>query len=318
MMDLVKNKIDKETLKKLVEKNNLKGLKHFSIFLLIIIFLFLIQMFFFQEKNWFPFLISTYFLGLFLSFLDQTAASHEFQHNNVFKSKRANQIIYKILMFYSLTNWVYNKSSHITHHQHALNEELDDEFSFEKINLFSLFQLLSFNFNIFYRRVRILVMNSLGIFPISKLNIRADDYFKIKIKNCARLIIFLHVTLFLISFYFAIHHMYLIFILTQFVFNFLKDILVRSQHYKLEHNTSDIFKNTKSLETNFFIKFLYWNVNYHVEHHLYPSIPFYNLPKLRKIIGNENIPTVYGFTNFIKILLSDNVENLFFYKKKPS
>ena len=28
-------------------------------------------------------------------------------------------------------------------------------------------------------------------------------------------------------------------------------------------------------------------MNYHVEHHMYPAVPYYNLPKLRKAIENE-------------------------------
>ena len=32
------------------------------------------------------------------------------------------------------------------------------------------------------------------------------------------------------------------------------------------------------------MRFLYWHMNYHVEHHMYASVPFYNLGKLRKAI----------------------------------
>lgn len=35
------------------------------------------------------------------------------------------------------------------------------------------------------------------------------------------------------------------------------------------------------------------NVNYHLEHHLYPSVPFYHLPKLHAVLAR----TVYGKTN---------------------
>ena len=35
------------------------------------------------------------------------------------------------------------------------------------------------------------------------------------------------------------------------------------------------------------------NVNYHLEHHLYPSVPFYHLPKLHAALAR----TVYGKTN---------------------
>ena len=38
-------------------------------------------------------------------------------------------------------------------------------------------------------------------------------------------------------------------------------------------------------------RYLYWNMNYHTEHHMYASVPFYNLPKLRAaIVWDLQIP----------------------------
>ena len=35
------------------------------------------------------------------------------------------------------------------------------------------------------------------------------------------------------------------------------------------------------------VRFFYWNMNYHVEHHMFAAVPFYNLPKLRAVLGAE-------------------------------
>ena len=48
-----------------------------------------------------------------------------------------------------------------------------------------------------------------------------------------------------------------------------------------------ILFNTVSLSCAAILKrsqFFYWNMNYHVEHHMYAAVPYYNLPKLRKAI----------------------------------
>jgi fatty acid desaturase len=29
------------------------------------------------------------------------------------------------------------------------------------------------------------------------------------------------------------------------------------------------------------------NLNYHIEHHLYPAVPWYNLPKLHRLLGDR-------------------------------
>ena len=33
--------------------------------------------------------------------------------------------------------------------------------------------------------------------------------------------------------------------------------------------------------------FYYWNMQYHLEHHMYPAVPFFNLPKLRRAIEHD-------------------------------
>ncbi len=35
------------------------------------------------------------------------------------------------------------------------------------------------------------------------------------------------------------------------------------------------------------IRFIYWNMNYHVEHHMFPMVPYHALPKLHAMIGHD-------------------------------
>jgi fatty acid desaturase len=32
---------------------------------------------------------------------------------------------------------------------------------------------------------------------------------------------------------------------------------------------------------------LYWNMNFHIEHHLHPGVPFHALPRLQRLIGEQ-------------------------------
>jgi fatty acid desaturase len=58
---------------------------------------------------------------------------------------------------------------------------------------------------------------------------------------------------------------------------FLRNYLL-AEHTGCE-NCSDTLANTRTTYTNAVVRFFAWNMPFHVEHHAYPSIPFYALPR---------------------------------------
>jgi fatty acid desaturase len=59
------------------------------------------------------------------------------------------------------------------------------------------------------------------------------------------------------------------------------------QHVELQENSPSILESTRSFRTNWLGKFLYMNMNNHVEHHLYPNVPFHALPDLAKAVKDQ-------------------------------
>ena len=57
------------------------------------------------------------------------------------------------------------------------------------------------------------------------------------------------------------------------------------QHAEMQENSSSIVDSTRTFRTNWVGRFLYLNMNNHVEHHLYPQVPFYSLPKLHEAVA---------------------------------
>ena len=49
-------------------------------------------------------------------------------------------------------------------------------------------------------------------------------------------------------------------------------------------NSDDGFANTRTTLSNPLVRFLMWNLPYHAEHHLFPSISFYNLPEAHRLL----------------------------------
>ncbi|WP_287100016.1 fatty acid desaturase [Mesorhizobium sp.] len=60
-----------------------------------------------------------------------------------------------------------------------------------------------------------------------------------------------------------------------------------TQHLGLYEDTLDHRLCTRTFKTNAIIRFLYTNMNYHVEHHMFPMIPYYNLPALHEEIKED-------------------------------
>lgn len=47
------------------------------------------------------------------------------------------------------------------------------------------------------------------------------------------------------------------------------------------------FTETRTVLSNRFVSFMMNNLNYHLDHHLFPGVPWYNLPKLHSILQDE-------------------------------
>ena len=71
------------------------------------------------------------------------------------------------------------------------------------------------------------------------------------------------------------------------IYQLLNRIRLSTEHFNIDELNK--FK-TRSVIPTFIEKciFIPYNLGYHLEHHLYPGIPFYNLPKLHNILIKES------------------------------
>ena len=63
-----------------------------------------------------------------------------------------------------------------------------------------------------------------------------------------------------------------------------------SQHLGLAEDVTDHRLNSRTIHMNPVFRFLYWNMNYHVEHHIFPNVPFHALPELHDEIKDQLAP----------------------------
>jgi len=84
--------------------------------------------------------------------------------------------------------------------------------------------------------------------------------------------------------------------------NAMVNIRGMSQHTLLEHSDDEIL-GTRSILTGPVVRFFMCNENYHLEHHLYPGIPWYHLPaahrKLSPELRRRGAPFIGSYSSFV-------------------
>jgi MocE subfamily Rieske [2Fe-2S] domain protein len=65
-----------------------------------------------------------------------------------------------------------------------------------------------------------------------------------------------------------------------------------TQHAGLAENVLDHRLNCRTVYMNPVNRYLYWNMNYHVEHHMFPLVPYHALPRLHAVV-REDMPEPY-------------------------
>lgn len=68
-----------------------------------------------------------------------------------------------------------------------------------------------------------------------------------------------------------------------------------TQHAGLAEDVLDHRLNSRTVYMNPVFRFLYWNMNYHIEHHMFPMVPYHALPTLHEAI-KDDCPKPYPST----------------------
>jgi len=93
-----------------------------------------------------------------------------------------------------------------------------------------------------------------------------------------------------------------------------------TQHAGLAENVLDHRLNCRTVHMNFINRYFYWNMNYHVEHHMFPSVPYHQLARLHELV-KADMPAPYSsvwnaWREIVPAILRQRVEPGFCVKRK--
>ena len=75
--------------------------------------------------------------------------------------------------------------------------------------------------------------------------------------------------------------------LPRFYGGWLHQLLGLTQHAGLGEDTRDHRENTRTVYINPVFRYLYLNMNYHLEHHVVPMVPYHRLPELHREMRSQ-------------------------------
>ena len=76
-----------------------------------------------------------------------------------------------------------------------------------------------------------------------------------------------------------------------------------TQHAGLAEDVLDHRLNCRTVYMNPVLRYLYWNMNYHVEHHMFPMVPYHNLPALHAEMKDDAPPAYCGLWDAYREIL---------------
>ncbi|HXM20363.1 MAG TPA: fatty acid desaturase family protein [Terriglobales bacterium] len=102
----------------------------------------------------------------------------------------------------------------------------------------------------------------------------------------------------------------------------LHQLFSLTQHAGLAENVHDHRLNSRTVRLNPVFRFLYFNMNYHIEHHMFPMVPFHALPSLHERVRSD-LPYTYSglvdaFREILPVLIRQSKDaNYFLLRELP-
>ena len=202
------------------------------------------------------------------------APMHECVHRTAFKSKRLNEIfgwIAGLLCFYNST---FYRRYHTWHHRYTQDAERDPELSTPKPKTFFQYLVHVSGIPFWINRPRDFLMLAMG--RMEKMPyIPAEARRETALSVAAQLGVYGLAIVGSIVFrnMFLLYYWFVPALLAE---PFLRLMLI-VEHTGCTDDTNGL-TNTRTTLTMAPVRLLMWNMPFHAEHHLYPSIPFHQLP----------------------------------------
>ncbi|ACB96339.1 fatty acid desaturase family protein [Beijerinckia indica] len=208
---------------------------------------------------------------------------HECGHGTAFKTRWLNDAVYHIACFMILREPTIWRWSHARHHTDTIIVGRDPEIvAHRPPDIFSMI------LNLFAIKSTFHAFGKLFLHASGKLDAEEATFVpemeRTKVYWIARLYLLLFAGIVVGSIALGSILPAMLIGLPTLYGAWLAQIFGLTQHAGLGENVLDHRQNSRTVMMNPVFRFLYWNMNYHVEHHMFPMVPYHALPKLHEAI----------------------------------
>lgn len=227
----------------------------------------------------------------------QMNAVHELGHKSVFRSRGLNSLFEHLFAFLGWINHRMFWTSHLRHHRYTLHPPDDLEVVLPiKLTRADFLRSAIVNPLGFWWSLKYTWQIAMGHFSgewVLKLYSAepADHQKRREAIAWARTILLGHLLIVAVAVW---SHWWMLLVLVTFAPFYggaLQFLCNNTQHTGLRDNVPDYRLCCRTIRLNPLVRFLYWQMNYHTEHHMYPGVPCYRLGQLHRAIVSDLPPT---------------------------
>ena len=248
---------------------------------------------FYSHELWWGFFVALFLHGTVAAFF--TAPHHELCHTTVFRTKWLNEFFLRIFSVLGWLNFEIYRFSHTYHHRFTLFVEGDREEVLPlnpSLRALYLLQLFTVNVTGGYQ--------SRGLIPTLKhfisialnrfdnpFNSWGPELYEGHRVERMRIVLAFHAAV--IGFALSIGEPIVAVLVSGSIFlaNWLRYLVGVTQHCGLRGQVPDFRKCARTVTLDPVSEFLFWHMNWHIEHHMYGAVPCYNLARLHRVLAPD-------------------------------
>jgi fatty acid desaturase len=209
---------------------------------------------------------------------------HESMHGTPFRTKALNSAAFFLGAAMEYKDMVSARWSHLTHHAYTIHTEKDLEILAPRPVRLGILLLDYFYLHYAVLSFGILFQHAFGVVSSGAKRVVPKDRY-IEMFWASRAALLLHAAAIALAIVLHSWLPILLFTTPRLYGGLVVWLFVVTQHSGLAQDGWDHRLSTRTLHVNPLLSFLYMHMENHIEHHLYPNVPFHALPKLHALVA---------------------------------